>query len=155
MKNMSKKTMKKIQKLLSGDNFTSEEIFSRNVIIYTPVEKSLLSAIWHHIEVDEDGVIMGCLLDDKCRYTDEGYISTLTVVRTIKSPEQFFHPKCRSARQAKQIAYRLKKMNEQKLADMFYADTAWLNLIHLWNGELEEYSGMLNSKGLSIEPLWR
>ena len=146
MKNMSKKTMKKIQKLLSSCHFTSGENFSRDVIIYTPAEKSLFSAIWHHIEVDDEGAIRGCLLDDKCAYTAEGYISTLRVVQVIKSPEQFFHPRCHYARQAKQIAYRLKKMNEQKLAEIFSRDAAWLLMVHAYNGGLKEleYTGLFN-----------
>ena len=42
------------------------------------------------------------------------------------------------ARQAKQIASRLYKMGEEKLAEPFYEDAAILTIINMWNDELQE-----------------
>jgi len=97
-----------------------------------------LSAIWHHIEIRYDGTIFGYLLDDKVKYAVIGSVNRRKARQTIRSPEQFFHPRCHFARQSKQIAFRLKKMGEDKLARIFDDDAALLLIINMWNLEIED-----------------
>lgn len=85
-----------------------------------------------------DGEIIGYLFDDKCKYISAGSCARRKVAQVIRSPEQFFHPRCHFARQSKQIAFRLKKMGEDKLARLFDDDAALLLIINMWNLEIED-----------------
>lgn len=87
---------------------------------------------------DHFGEIIGYLFDDKCKYMVAGSCARRKVAQVIRSPEQFFHPRCHFARQAKQIASRLYKMGEEELAESFYEDAAILTIINMWNDELQE-----------------
>lgn len=137
--NISKKTRKKIQSILLSDHFgESGEHISTRSFSYTPAPDSPLSVIWKKFVVRLDGEIIGYLLDDKCKYMVAGSCARRKVMQVIRSPEQFFHPRCHFARQAKQIASRLYKMGEEKLAEPFYEDAAILTIINMWNGELQE-----------------
>lgn len=121
--NISKKTRKKIQSILLSNHFgESGEYISMRGFSYTPTPNSPLSAIWKEIVVKLDGEIIGYLLDDRCHYETAGSCARRKVIQVIKSPEQFFHPRCRFARQSKQAAHRLQKMGEIKLAELFYRD---------------------------------
>lgn len=137
--NISKKTRKKIDKILLSNYFKKKLEFSHDSLVYTPNPESPLSAIWHHVEVRHDGAIFGYLLDDKVKYMVAGSVNRRKVRQTIRSPEQFFHPRCHFARQSKQIAFRLKKMGEEKLARLFDEDAALLLIINMWNLEVEDY----------------
>lgn len=134
--NISKKTKKKIDKILLSDHFKKRLGIASVSLVYTPNPESPLSAIWHHVEVMHDGAIFGYLRDDKVKYTVVGSVNRRKVRQTIKSPEQFFHPSCHFARQSKQIAFRLKKMGEEKLARLFDTDAALLLIINMWNSEV-------------------
>lgn len=137
--NISKKTRKKIQSILLSDHFgESGEYISMRGFSYTPAPDSPLSVIWKKFVVRLDGEIIGYLFDDKCKYMVVGSCARRKVVQVIRSPEQFFHPRCHFARQAKQIASRLYKMGEEKLAEPFYEDAAILTIINMWNDELQE-----------------
>ncbi len=137
--NISKKTRKKIQSILLSDHFgESGEYISMRGFSYTPAPNSPLSAIWKKIVVKLDGEIIGYLFDDKCKYMVAGSCARRKVAQVIRSPEQFFHPRCHFARQSKQIAFRLKKMGEDKLARLFDDDAALLLIINMWNDELQE-----------------
>lgn len=137
--NISKKTRKKIQSILLSDHFgESGEYISMRGFSYTPAPDSPLSVIWKKFVVRLDGVIIGYLFDDKCKYISAGSCARRKVVQVIRSPEQFFHPRCHFARQAKQIAFRLYKMGEEELAEPFYEDAAILTIINMWNDELQE-----------------
>lgn len=136
--NISKKTKKKIDKILLSDHFKKRLGIAPVSLVYTPNPESPLSAIWHHIEVRHDDTIFGYLLDDKVKYMVVGSVNRRKVRQTIKSPEQFFHPSCHFARQSKQIAFRLKKMGEDKLARLFDDDAALLLIINMWNSEIED-----------------
>lgn len=136
--NISKKTQKKIQSILTSDHFgESGEYISMRGFSYVPAPDSPLSAIWKKFVVRLDGEIIGYLLDDKCEYVSAGSCARRKVAQVIKSPEQFFHPRCYFARQAKQMSYRLQKMGEEKLADLFAKDASLLLIINMWNMELE------------------
>lgn len=67
-----------------------------------------------------------------------GSVNRRKARQTIRSPEQLFHPRCHFARQSKQIAFRLKKMGEDKLARIFDDDAALLLIINMWNLEIED-----------------
>lgn len=137
--NISKKTRKKIQSILLSDHFgESGEYISMRGFSYTPAPDSPLSVIWKKFVVRLDGEIIGYLFDDKCKYISDGSCARRKVVQVIRSPEQFFHPRCHFARQAKQIAFRLYKMGEEELAEPFYEDAAILTIINMWNDELQE-----------------
>lgn len=137
--NISKKTRKKIQSILLSDHFgESGEYISTRGFSYTPAPDSPLSVIWKKFVVRLDGEIIGYLFDDKCKYMAAGSCARRKVIQVIRSPEQFFHPRCHFARQAKQIASRLYKMGEEKLAERFYEDAAILTIINMWNDELQE-----------------
>ena len=137
--NISKKTRKKIQSILLSNHFgESGEYISMRGFSDTPAPNSPLSAIWKEIVVKLDGEIVGYLLDDRCHYESEGSCARRKVIQVIKSPEQFFHPRCHFARQSKQIAFRLKKMGEDKLARLFDDDAALLLIINMWNLETED-----------------
>lgn len=137
--NISKKTRKKIQSILLSDHFgESGEYISMRGFSYTPVPDSPLSVIWKKFVVRLDGEIIGYLFDDKCKYISAGSCARRKVAQVIRSPEQFFHPRCHFARQAKQIAFRLYKMGEEELAEPFYEDAAILTIINMWNDELQE-----------------
>lgn len=138
MRNISKKTRKKINKILVSDHFKKKLGVTQDTLVYTPNPESPLSAIWHHIEVRHDGTIFGYLLDDKVKYVVIGSVNRRKARQTIRSPEQFFHPRCHFARQSKQIAFRLKKMGEDKLARLFDDDAALLLIINMWNLEIED-----------------
>ena len=139
--NISKKTRKKIQSILLSNHFgESGEYISMRGFSYTPAPNSPLSAIWKEIVVKLDGEIVGYLLDDRCHYESEGSCARRKVIQVIKSPEQFFHPRCHFARQSKQIAFRLKKMGEDKLARLFDDDAALLLIINMWNLENDDFS---------------
>lgn len=138
MGNISKKTRKKINKILLSNHFKKKLGVTQDTLVYTPNPESPLSAIWHHIEIRYDGTIFGYLLDDKVKYAVIGSVNRRKARQTIRSPEQFFHPRCHFARQAKQIASRLYKMGEEKLAEPFYEDAAILTIINMWNDELQE-----------------
>lgn len=151
MRNISKKTQKKINKILLSDHFKKKLGVAEDSFVYTPNQESPLSAIWHHVEVRYDGTITGYLLDDEVAYMVAGSWNRRKVRQTIKSPEQFFHPRCHFARQSKQIAYRLKKMGEEKLARLFERDAAWLSIVNAWNLKLENYNyPVLMQKVLSL-----
>ena len=137
--NISKKTRKKIQSILLSDHFgESVEYISMRGFSYTPASDSPLSVIWKKFVVRLDGEIIGYLFDDKCKYMSDGSCARRKVAQVIRSPEQFFHPRCHFARQAKQIAFRLYKMGEEELAEPFYEDAAVLTIINMWNDELQE-----------------
>lgn len=137
--NISKKTRKKIQSILLSDHFgESGEYISMRGFSYTPAPDSPLSVIWKKFVVRLDGEIIGYLFDDKCKYISDGSCARRKVVQVIRSPEQFFHPRCHFARQAKQIAFRLYKMGEEELAEPFYEDAAILTIINMWYDELQE-----------------
>lgn len=51
MRNISKKTRKKINKILLSDHFKKKLGVTQDTLVYTPNPESPLSAIWHHIEV--------------------------------------------------------------------------------------------------------
>lgn len=138
MRNISKKTRKKINKILLSNLFKKKLGLTQDTLVYTPNPESPLSAIWHHIEVRYDGTIFGYLLDDKVKYVVIGSVNRRKARQTIRSPEQFFHPRCHFARQSKQIAFRLKKMGEDKLARLFDDDAALLLIINMWNLEIED-----------------
>lgn len=144
--NISKKTRKKIQSILLSDHFgESGEYISMRGFSYTPAPDSPLSVIWKKFVVRLDGEIIGYLFDDKCKYISAGSCARRKVVQVIRSPEQFFHPRCHFARQAKQIASRLYKMGEEELAEPFYEDAAILTIINMWNDELQasDYSFLM------------
>lgn len=128
-----------MDKILLSNHFKKRLGITSVSLVYTPNPESPLSAIWHHVEVLHDGTIVGCLLDDKVKYMVVGSVNRRKVRQTIRSPEQFFHPTCHFARQSKQIAFRLKKMGEEKLACLFDADAALLLIINMWNLEVEDY----------------
>lgn len=137
--NISKKTRKKIQSILLSDHFgESVEYISMRGFSYTPASDSPLSVIWKKFVVRLDGEIIGYLFDDKCKYMSDGSCARRKVAQVIRSPEQFFHPRCHFARQSKQIAFRLKKMGEDKLARLFDDDAALLLIINMWNLETED-----------------
>lgn len=137
--NISKKTRKKIQSILLSDHFgESGEYISMQGFSYTPASDSPLSVIWKKFVVRLDGEIIGYLFDDKCKYMVAGSCARRKVAQVIRSPEQFFHPRCHFARQAKQIALRLYKIGEEELAESFYEDAAILTIINMWNDELQE-----------------
>ena len=137
--NISKKTRKKIQSILLSDHFgESGEYISMRGFSYTPAPDSPLSVIWKKFVVRLDGEIIGYLFDDKCKYISAGSCARRKVAQVIRSPEQFFHPRCHFARQSKQIAFRLKKMGEDKLARLFDDDAALLLIINMWNLEIED-----------------
>mgnify|MGYP004453386209 FL=1 len=137
--NISKKTRKKIQSILLSNYFgESGEYISMRGFSYTPAPNSPLSAIWKKIVVKLDGEIIGYLLDDRCHYESAGSCARRKVIQVIKSPEQFFHPRCHFARQSKQVAHRLQKMGEIKLAELFYRDTVFLTIVNMWDDELQE-----------------
>ena len=139
MRNMSKKTRKRINTILSSDHFgESGEYISMSGFSYAPAPDSPLSVIWKKFVVRLDGEIIGYLFDDKCKYMSAGSCARRKVAQVIRSPEQFFHPRCHFARQAKQIASRLYKMGEEKLAEPFYEDAAILTVINMWDAELQE-----------------
>lgn len=138
MRNISKKTRKKINKILLSNHFKKKLGVTQDTLVYTPNPESPLSAIWHHIEIRYDGTIFGYLLDDKVKYAVIGSVNRRKARQTIRSPEQFFHPRCHFARQSKQIAFRLKKMGEDKLARIFDDDAALLLIINMWNLEIED-----------------
>lgn len=139
MRNMSKKTRKRINTILLSDHFgESGEYISMSGFSYTPAPDSPLSVIWKKFVVRLDGEIIGYLFDDKCKYMSAGSCARRKVAQVIRSPEQFFHPRCHFARQAKQIASRLYKMGEEKLAEPFYEDAAILTIINMWDAELQE-----------------
>ena len=139
MRNMSKKTRKRINTILLSDHFgESGEYISMSGFQYTPAPDSPLSVIWKKFVVRLDGEIIGYLFDDKCKYMSAGSCARRKVAQVIRSPEQFFHPRCHFARQAKQIASRLYKMGEEKLAEPFYEDAAILTIINMWDAELQE-----------------
>jgi hypothetical protein len=138
MGNISKKTRKKINKILLSNHFKKKLGVTQDILVYTPNPESPLSAIWHHIEIRYDGAIFGYLLDDKVKYAVIGSVNRRKARQTIRSPEQFFHPRCHFARQSKQIAFRLKKMGEDKLARIFDDDAALLLIINMWNLEIED-----------------
>lgn len=130
--NISKKTRKKIQSILLSDHFgESGEYISMRGFSYTPAPDSPLSVIWKKFVVRLDGEIIGYLFDDKCKYISAGSCARRKVAQVIRSPEQFFHPRCHFARQSKQIAFRLKKMGEDKLARLFDDDAALLLIINI------------------------
>ena len=137
--NISKKTRKKIQSILLSDHFgESGEYISMCDFSYTPAPDSPLSVIWKKFVVRLDGEIIGYLFDDKCKYMSAGSCARRKVVQVIRSPEQFFHPRCHFALKAKQIASRLYKMGEEKLGESFYEDAAILTIINMWDAELQE-----------------
>ena len=150
MGNISKKTRKKINKILLSNHFKKKSGVTQDTLVYTPNPESPLSAIWHHIEIRYDGTIFGYLLDDKVKYAVIGSVNRRKARQTIRSPEQLFHPRCHFARQSKQIAFisqvgmseqiafRLKKMGEDKLARIFDDDAALLLIINMWNLEIED-----------------
>lgn len=138
MRNISKKTRKKINKILLSNHFKKKLGVTQDTLVYTPNPESPLSAIWHHIDVRHDGTIFGYLLDDKVKYVVIGSVNRRKARQIIRSPEQFFHPRCHFARQSKQIAFRLKKMGEDKLARLFDDDAALLLIINMWNLEIED-----------------
>lgn len=138
MGNISKKTRKKINKILLSNHFKKKSGVTQDTLVYTPNPESPLSAIWHHIEIRYDGTIFGYLLDDKVKYAVIGSVNRRKARQTIRSPEQLFHPRCHFARQGKQIAFRLKKMGEDKLARIFDDDAALLLIINMWNLEIED-----------------
>ncbi len=154
MRNMSKKTRKRINRILLSDHFgESGEYVSMRGFSYTPAPDSPLSAIWKKFVVRLDGEIIGYLLDDKCKYASAGSCVRRKVVQVIKSPEQFFHPRCYFARQSKQIAIRLRKMGEEKLAQLFEADTVLLAIINMWNMELESYDFSFVTQDMAVRVL--
>lgn len=51
MRNISKKTRKKINKILLSNHFKKKLGVTQDTLVYTPNPESPLSAIWHHIEV--------------------------------------------------------------------------------------------------------
>lgn len=139
MRNMSKKTRKRVDSIIKN-HFQQTDIYdSQNSIVYTPLPDSPLSAIWKKLVVRYDGKIIGYLNDDKCKYVSAGSCTRRKVVQVINSPKQFFHPRCHFARQSKQIAFRLKKMGEEKLARLFDADARLLLIINMWNLEVKDY----------------
>lgn len=130
MMNLSKKTRKKIQTIISDHFGESGDYLSGNGVTYTPEPNSPLSAIWKKVIVRSDGEYIGYLLDNECNYIAAGQIARRKLVKHISSPEQLFHPRCHFARQAKQIAYRLDKMDEKKLAKLFYTDAVWIAIVN-------------------------
>lgn len=145
MRNISKKTRKKINKILLSNHFKKKLGVTQDTLVYTPNPESPLSAIWHHIEIRYDGTIFGYLLDDKVKYAVIGSVNRRKARQTIRSPEQFFHPRCHFARQSKQIAFRLKKMGEDKLARIFDDDAALLLIINMWNLEIEDMNNPMTA----------
>lgn len=137
MRNMSKKTLKKVKKILLSSHFKSQVGFTPVSFVYTPNPKSPLSAIWHHVEVRADGTIWGYLLDDRVKYMVAGSVNRRKVRKKIKSPEQFFHPRCYFARQAKQIEYRLRQMERIDMAEPFINDYGLILLFNVVKGEYE------------------
>ena len=71
MRNISKKTRKKINKILLSNHFKKKLGVTQDTLVYTPNPESPLSAIWHHIEVRYDGTIFGYLLDDKVKKMEQ------------------------------------------------------------------------------------
>ncbi len=136
--NISKKTSKKIQAIIRNHFDESGSYVTSVGWTYLPASDSPLSAIWKKIVVKFDGKIIGYLLDDKCKYMVAGSVARRRVAQTIKSPEQFFHPRCYFARQSKQIARRLRIMGEDKLAHFFDGDAIVRAMINAWNGELDD-----------------
>lgn len=136
--NLSKKTRKKIQAIIRNHFGESGSYLTSVGWTYLPASDSPLSAIWKKIVVKFDGKIIGYLLDDKCKYMVAGSVAHRKVAQTIKSPEQFFHPRCHFARQAKQMSIKLQKMGEEKMADLFAKDARLLLIINMWNLEIED-----------------
>lgn len=130
MMNLSKKTCKKIQAIITDHFGESGDYLSGHGTTYTPESNSPLSVIWKKVIVNSDGEYIGYLLDNECNYVGAGPIARRKLVQHIKSPEQLFHPRCHFTRQAKQIAYRLDKMGEKKLAKLFYTDAVWLAIVN-------------------------
>ena len=75
MRNISKKTRKKINKILLSNHFKKKLGVTQDTLVYTPNPESPLSAIWHHIEIRYDGTIFGYLLDDKVKYAVIGSVN--------------------------------------------------------------------------------
>ena len=154
MMNLSKKTRKKIQSILLSNHFSEGgEYISMSGFSYTPAPDSPLSAIWKKIVVKLDGEIVGYLLDDRCHYESADSCARRKVIRSIKSPEQFFHPQCYFARQSKQMAFKLRKMGETKLAQLFDKDTVILLIINMYNMELEDCDYAFVSRGSDFRVL--
>lgn len=114
--NISKKTKKKIYKIILSNHFKKRVHTSEKGFCHYPSNNSPLSAIWHHIEVRPDGTIWGYLLDDRCAYMVTSSIIRKKVRQQIKSPKQFFNPACYSSCQSEQILNRLSKMNRNDVA---------------------------------------
>lgn len=134
-----KDSMLNAMTILLSDHFgESGEYISMRGFSYTPAPDRPLSVIWKKFVVRLDGEIIGYLFDDKCKYISAGSCARRKVAQVIRSPEQFFHPRCHFARQSKQIAFRLKKMGEDKLARLFDDDAALLLIINMWNLEIED-----------------
>lgn len=101
MGNISKKTQKKINKILLSNHFKKTLGVTQGILVYTPNPESPLSAIWHHIEIRYDGTIFGYLLDDKVKYAVIGSVNRRKARQTIRSPEQFFHPRSTNSKLSK------------------------------------------------------
>lgn len=138
MRNMSKKTRKKLERIIEN-HFVKSDIYGDLYTVYfTPRPDSPLSAIWKKVMVRFNRYeIIGFILDDKCAYMVAGAAIRRKVIRVIKSPKQLLHPICFYARQAKQIGYRLMKMNRPDMASQFEEDYAWLMMVNTMNGEHE------------------
>lgn len=129
MRNLSRKTKKKIMKILRSDHFEDNPSEVYNGLHYWPSENSPLSAIWHHIRVTNNGDIFGYMMDDHCCYCVAGSVIRRKVLHHITSPMQLFYPHPRTVRQAKQIVYRLKKMGRQDMSATYWMDVVLLSIM--------------------------
>ena len=139
MRNMSKKTRKRVERIIEN-HFTKTDIHGDlNSVFFTPRPDSPLSAIWKKLMVRFNRYeIIGFLLDDKCAYMVAGAAIRRKVIRVIKSPKQLLHPICFYARQAKQIEYRLMQMSRPDMATQFGLDYAWLMMVDSMKGDIYE-----------------
>lgn len=129
MRNMSKKTKKKIMRVLWSNHFESGQTETPVGLKYWPSEDSPLSAIWHHILIKDNGDIFGYLMDDHCCYCVAGSVARRKVLQIIRSPKQLFEPYPKTVRQAKQIAYRLEKIGRTDMIEPFWRASVLLSIL--------------------------
>lgn len=120
MRNLSRKTKKKIMKILWSNHFEDNPSEYSDGLTYWPSENSPLSAVWHHVLVKDNGDIFAYMMDEHCCYCVAGSVIRRKVLQEIKSPQQLFQPRPRIARQAKQIAYHLEKMGRYDMTESFW-----------------------------------
>lgn len=106
MENISKKTRKKLVKVLNANCHRVTHFGEQNAT-FVPYDSSPLSAIWKYLFIRDDGAFTGYFLVDR----SEKHIPFSEKYCYINAPEQLFAPRAHIEIN-KQIVNRLKEHNQ-------------------------------------------